>query len=283
MTLCSLCVAVYKCNSGITSWTKFVEALFQACGPFSNISNYFGLKLLKRELLLDPVIRSTSAQLISLQTFRNFLQKYIILAIGKRNAFRDRIRGIGGNARFGRIEEIDQFGFFWALIDRLNSIIRIPEDTELLLDYYLQRVNGGVPEKRGSYLRLTYTGEKVSVLCPSRQRVYPAVIWGEFGFHRIIRHTGQDTWRGCQLTGLNPKGTGVATNEGFNPVTDGSSSQTNLVEIVKTISARGRKGKATSKWEVYDESTVRCFPGSPTDVIVEAIVINSHFPCLGGN
>lgn len=283
MTLRSFCVAIYKRNGKITSQTKFVQALFLACGSTYKISNDYGPKLFKWEMPLDPEIRSIFPQPINRESLRNFLQAHVTPASGKREDIRDRIREIGEKAGLGRIGRIDQSAFLWVLTDWLNSIIHTPEHTERLLDRYLRLFKGDAPEERASYLPPTRPSDKVGVLHPPTQHDYQPVFWGEFEHLLIMRNLGQEPWRGRSLVCLNPKDTGIRPTEGTIPVPDSSPSQTNLIEFTATFSARGREGKATSEWEMHDESGMNCFPGSPTAFDVEATVRNPHFSRSGGN
>ncbi|SHY03573.1 Uncharacterised protein [Mycobacteroides abscessus subsp. abscessus] len=283
MTLHSFCFAIYKRNGEITSQTKFVQALFLACGSSYKISNGYGPKLFKRETPLDPVIRSMFPQPINREPLRDFLQAHITPSSGKREDIRDRVREIDEKMGLGGIGRIDQSALLWALTDWLNSIIHIPEHTERLLDHYLRRVKGGVPEDRASYLPPTRPSDRVDVLHPPTQQDYQPVFGGEFEHRWIMRNLGQEPWRGRSLVCLNPKDTGIRPTEGTITVLGSSPSPTNLIEITATFSARGREGKATSEWEMHDESGMNCFPGLPTAFNVDATVRNPHFSSSGGS
>lgn len=282
MTLRSFCVATYKRNGEITSQTKFVQVLFLACGSSYRVSNDYGPKLFKRETPLDPETRSMFPQPIKREDLRDFLQGHVTPATGRREDIGDRIREIARKARLGGAKQIDQSAFFEALTDWLNSIIHTPENPEQLLDHYLRRVNGGVPEDRVAYLPPTRPGDKVDVFHPPAQQDYQPAFWGEFEHRWNMRNTGQEPWRGRSLVCLNPKDTGIRPTDASIRVSDRSPSQTNLIEVTGIFSARGRESKATSEWEMHDESGMNCFPGSPTAFNVEATLTNLHFTSLGG-
>lgn len=282
MTLRSFCTAVYKRNGKVTSQTKFLQALFSACGTSYQVSDDYGPKLFKREAPLDPDIRSMFPKPIDREALRNFLQDHITPEPGQRKDVHDRIREIAEKTGLGGRGQIDQGEFFWALTDWLNSIIHTPENTERLLDHYLRRVNEGVPDDGAIYQPPTHPGDKVDVLYPPTQQDYRPAFWGKFEHRWVMKNLGHEPWVGRTLVCTNPNDNGIRPPAAVIPVPNSAPSERNLIEIRAQFTARGREGDAISEWQMHDESGMNCFPGSSNQFNVEATVVNPNVSSNGG-
>lgn len=275
MTFSSVCAALYPRKAPYSSKSKFMFAMFRVAGGPDAFDDSYVRKLFNGDKPFTGSLREQFPDPVDRAPLRTLFDELLSIHGAKAGSDGKKLQQLAQGLGMRTSLKVERPVLVETLVDWFDEIVHQRTGLDTVEAHYVQRLEVGLNSPLPLPNKSLYANDKVDVFRPPVMQDYEADWYTAFTHSWTLKNTGAVGWKGRYLKCVNPKGS-IRPQEASLAVPDRSSGDNDLVVLKMTFEARGKEGRAVSRWRMYDQNGEDCFPGEWSQFDVVATVTNPN-------